>query len=265
VRQILHLRVGRFFRAASLSHAEGLARTLDLTAQLDELAHRSCAAIEWTSATEAWCDLGQHRGANPWAVADRLHHEIKTTLALEVAFGVAGTRAAARAASALAAPSGLLVVLPGYEASIIDIARAQGKLERPVAETPLEPALLPRAIVRSGRLTAAGSADAGAHQDQAAALARSLAEDARAGMIVLGMLAGAVRVQFSGAGGIREMRASLPAHTALPHVIGDTAERLARRLAPAAAGQSAGRVSVALSQFVTGPAQGSLFGSRRLA
>lgn len=262
MRQILHLRVGRYFRAESLGHAEGLARTLELTAQLDELAHRSCAAIEWVSATEAWCDLGQHRGANPWSVADRLHHEIKSTLALEVACGVAGSRAAARAASALAQPSGLLVVLPGYESSIIEIARAQGKVERPVPETPLEPALLPRAIVRSGRFAADAEAS---ESEPAAALARALAEDARTGMIVLGMLAGAVRVQLSGAWGIREMRASLPAHTALPHVIVDTAERLARRLAPTAAGHSAGRISVALSQFVTGPAQGSLFTGRRLA
>jgi hypothetical protein len=253
--QLLHLRVGRFFQAAALGRAEGLATILELTARLDELAHRSCRAIEWFSATEAWCDLGTGRdGVSPWVVADQLHAEIKSGLAVEVACGVASTRSASRAASAMARPSGLVVVLPGYEAALLDIARKEGVIiDATRDDVPLKPSLVPRAIVRSMHVNLNSDDDL---HDALAILVR----DARQGLSALGVLTASIRVQFIGTAGAREAFASLPDATSIGELLVDTADRLARRIAAGATG--AGRLSVSLSQLILGPSQGSLFGWR---
>lgn len=252
---LLHLRVGRFFEASSLGRAQGLAATLELTARLDELAHRSCRAIEWFSATQAWCDLGSGReGLSPWAIADRLHHEIKSTLAIEVACGVAPTRSASHAASALARPSGLVVVLPGYEQAIVDIARKDGVVvSTEMDDRPLKPSFVPRAIVRS--------ADVDLVTDTAYDHALlSLVEDVRRGMAELGVLASTVRVQFTSAAAVRETFVTLPDATSIGEVISEAAGRLGRRVATGSSGQ--GRLSVSVSHLMSGPSQGSLFGWR---
>lgn len=262
--QLLHLRVGRFFDRTALGRAQGLAATLEMTARLDELAHRSCRAIEWFSATEAWCDLGSGRdGLSPWTIADRLHHEIKSELAVEVACGVASTRSASRAASAMARPSGLVVVLPGYEASILEIARANGDLQpvdMPPDTAPLKPAFVPRAIVRSAAVELANDVEL-------SAAVRSLVDEARRGLDALGLLAETVRVQFATAAGTRELFATLADATSIGELIDDAADSLARRIvgpvaAPNGASVKAGRLTVSLSQLIQGPSQASLFGWR---
>lgn len=253
--QLLHLRVGRFFEASALGRAQGLAATLEMTARLDELAHRSCRAIEWFSATQAWCDLGSGRdGLSPWTIADRLHHEIKSTLAIEVACGVASTRSASHAASALARPSGLVVVLPGYEPALLEIARKDGiVINTALDDTPLKPSFVPRAIVRS--------ADVALVTDDAfeQALA-SLVDDVRRGMAELGVLASTVRVQFTNTDGVRETFLTLPDATSIGEVISEAAGRLGRRVANGSSGH--GRLSVSVSHLMSGPSQGSLFGWR---
>ncbi len=252
---LLHLRVGRFFEASSLGRAQGLAATLEMTARLDELAHRSCRAIEWFSATQAWCDLGSGReGLSPWTIADRLHHEIKSTLAIEVACGVASTRSASHAASALARPSGLVVVLPGYEQALLDIARKDGVVTNTALDaTPLRPSFVPRAIVRS--------ADVDLVDDLAFDHAlTSLVDDARRGMAELGVLASTVRVQFTSAAGTREAFVTLPDATSIGEIIIDAAGRLGRRVASGSLGR--GRLSLSVSHLMSGPSQGSLFGWR---
>jgi hypothetical protein len=258
---LLHLRVGRFFEASSLGRAQGLAATLEMTARLDELAHRSCRAIEWFSATQAWCDLESgalrqtgREAASPWVIAERLHHEIKSTLSIEVACGVASSRSASLAASALARPNGLVVALPGHEAALIEIARKDGiVVNAELDATPLKPSYVPRAIVRSAEVeTIADSAI-----DSAIA---PLVDDARRGMAELGMLAATVRVQFSSAEGVREHFVTLPDATSLGEIINESAYRLGRRVA--AGIQGPGRLSVSLSHLVSGPSQGSLFGWR---
>ena len=253
--QLLHLRVGRFFEAAALGRAQGLAATLEMTARLDELAHRSCRAIEWVSATEAWCDLGSSgAGLSPWTIADRLHKEIKSMLSIEVACGVASTRSASRAASALARPSGLVVVLPGYESALLDIARKDGiEIDMSLDAVPLKPSPVPRAIVRSAEL------DLGAEGALDHALT-ALVDDARRGLDQLGVLASTVRVQFTSASGTKEALATLPDATSIGEVIMEAADRLARRVTIGSAGP--GRFSVSLSQLIQGPSQGSLFGWR---
>lgn len=266
---LLHLRVGRFFEAASLGRAQGLAATLEMTARLDELAHRSCRAIEWFSATQAWCDLGPappSRSAlrrtscddlSPWAIADRLHSEIKSTLAIEVACGVASTRSASHAASALARPSGLVVCLPGYEDALLEIARKDGiVINTALDATPLKPSFVPRAIVRSANVDLI-SDDAFDH-----ALI-SLVDDVRRGMAALGVLASTVRVQFANTEGVRETFLTLPDATSLAGVIADAAGRLGRRVANGSSGR--GQLSVSVSHLMSGPSQGSLFGSRTLS
>lgn len=253
--QLLHLRVGRFFQAATLGRAEGLAATLEMTARLDELAHRSCRAIEWFSATEAWCDLGTGRdGLSPWATADQLHAEIKSGLSIEVACGVASTRSASRAASAMARPSGLVVVLPGYEAALLDIARRDGVIVDATRDhEPLKPSLVPRAIVRSRQV------DLATDDDLNDALS-GLIQDARQGLSALGVLTASIRVQFVGQAGAREAFASLPDATSIGELIASTADRLARRIAGGHPGP--GRLSLSLSQLISGPSQGTLFGWR---
>jgi len=260
--QLLHLRVGRFFEASSLGRAQGLAATLEMTARLDELAHRSCRAIEWFSATQAWCDLESgHQDLSPWTIAQRLHDEIKSSLSIEVACGVASTRSASHAASALARPSGLVVVLPGYEDALLDIARKDGVIiNTELDATPLKPSLVPRAIVRS--------ADVALVSDDALdAAIGSLVEDARRGLAELGVLAATVRVQFTNGSGTREHFVTLPDATSLGDVINETAHRLGRRVVTglpteAAAAAKVGRLAVSLSHLVSGPSQGSLFGWR---
>jgi hypothetical protein len=253
--QLLHLRVGRFFEAASLGRAQGLAATLEMTARLDELAHRSCRGIEWFSATQAWCDLGSGRdGLSPWVIAERLHHEIKSTLAIEVACGVASTRSASHAASALARPSGLVVALPGHEEALLDIARKDGVIvNTELDDRPLKPSFVPRAIVRSAEidLEAEDALDRGVS---------TLVDDVRRGMSELGVLAATIRLQFTNAAGTREAFMTLPDATSLGDVMSDAAHRLARKVT---AGSTApGRISVSASHLISGPSQGTLFGWR---
>jgi hypothetical protein len=276
--QLLHLRVGRFFEASSLSRAQGLVATLELTARLDELVHRRCRAIEWFSATQAWCDLGSGRdGLSPWVIADRLHHEIKSTLAIEVACGVASTRSASHAASALARPSGLVVVLPGYEHALLDIARKDGVIiNSDLDNTPLKPSFVPRAIVRSTfiNLNTPGPTDPTDVTERIDACVATLVDDARRGMTELGVLAATVRVQFTSAAGTREHFVTLPDATSIEEILAGSAHRLGRRIvaglsaearsgkADAAPAANAGRLAVSLSNLISGPAQGTLFGWR---
>ncbi len=258
--QLLHLRVGRFFEASSLGRAQGLAATLEMTARLDELAHRSCRGIEWFSATQAWCDLGPGReGLSPWAIAERLHNEIKANLAIEVACGVASTRSASHAASALARPSGLVVALPGHEEALLEIARKDGVIvNTELDDRPLKPSFVPRAIVRSADVDLSGvDVLRDAALDRCVGL---LVDDVRRGMAELGVLAATIRLQFTSPAGTREAFLTLPDATSLGEVMSEAAHRLARRVTNGAS--SPGRLSVSASHLISGPSQGSLFGWR---
>ncbi len=77
--------------------------------------------VERPSADEAYVDLtpeGPH-SPNPVAAAETLKDELQRRLGLDAAVGVASSRIAARVASRMARPRGLLVLLPGYEASFL--------------------------------------------------------------------------------------------------------------------------------------------------
>jgi hypothetical protein len=257
--QLLHLRLGRFFAAVSgsqsdrpwrdaLGKPEGMTTCLEMTARLDELAHLSCRAIEWHSATEAWLDLGTGRGAtSPWVIADRLRESAKALLPVEVACGVAATKAASRAASKLAAPNGLLVVLPGYETSILSLAKADETFEA------FRPSLVPRAIVRSRLIE--GALDIGD------ARLSHLVRDAARGLAQLGVLASMMRLQFATAAGVREALVTLTDPTALDSVLLDAAKPLARKVLQGGVGP--GQLVVSLAQLQPAPPQGTLFGLAR--
>jgi DNA polymerase IV len=77
--------------------------------------------VERPSADEAYVDLTPE-GASapaPVAAAESIKEEVQRRLGLDASLGLASTRLAARVASSWARPRGLLVVLPGYEASFL--------------------------------------------------------------------------------------------------------------------------------------------------
>ena len=77
--------------------------------------------VERPSADEAYADLTpEHPGAAaPVAAVETIKDELQRRLGLDASLGLASSRLAARIASSWAKPRGLLLVLPGYEASFI--------------------------------------------------------------------------------------------------------------------------------------------------
>jgi DNA polymerase IV len=89
----------------------------DVTALLLSASRR----VERPSADEAYVDLTRDGpgSAAPVPAAEALKDEIQRRLGLDASLGLASSRLAARVASSWARPRGLLVVLPGYEASFL--------------------------------------------------------------------------------------------------------------------------------------------------
>jgi DNA polymerase-4 len=77
--------------------------------------------VERPSADEAYVDLTpeQADGTRPVPAAEVIRDELQRRLGLDASLGLASSRLAARIASTFARPRGLLVVLPGYEASFL--------------------------------------------------------------------------------------------------------------------------------------------------
>ena len=73
------------------------------------------------SADEAYLDLTPDgaSGAGPVATAESIKDQIQRRLGLDASLGLASSKLAARVASNWARPRGLLLVLPGYEASFV--------------------------------------------------------------------------------------------------------------------------------------------------
>ncbi len=103
------------FRAGDL---ETYARTSE---EVTAILLASSRRVERPSADEAYIDLTPETADAPGPVsaAERIKDEIQRRLGLDASLGLASSRLAARVASRWARPRGLLVVLPGYEASFM--------------------------------------------------------------------------------------------------------------------------------------------------
>jgi len=115
----------------------------DVTAVLLEVSRR----VERPSADEAYVDLTREGpgGPNPATLAEQVKDQLQRRLGLDAALGLASCRLAARVASRWARPRGLLVVLPGYEASYLDA--------QPIKVLPDLPPHLERSLERAGFTT----------------------------------------------------------------------------------------------------------------
>lgn len=111
--------------------------------------------VERPSIDEAYVDLTPEAAA-PVQTAERLRDEFQRRLGLDASFGLASSRLAARVASARARPRGLLIVLPGYEASFLARQSLSALQDLPA---PLEKALADAGFQTLGDLA---SADASA-------------------------------------------------------------------------------------------------------
>lgn len=112
----------------------------DVTAILEAASRR----VERPSADEAYVDLTPDGPAAPHPVtaAEAVKDEIQRRLGLDASLGLASSRLAASVASRGARPRGLLVVLPGYEASFL--------ARQPVSVFPGLPPHLETALVNAG-------------------------------------------------------------------------------------------------------------------
>ena len=110
--------------------------------------------VERPSSDEAYVDLtpeGPH-SENPVQAAERLKDELQRRLGLDASFGLASSRLAARVASGRARPRGLLIVIPGYEASFL--------ARQPVSALPDLPPHVEKTLVAAGLATLGQLAEA---------------------------------------------------------------------------------------------------------
>ena len=100
--------------------------------------------VERPSADEACVDLTPERpaAAPPVRLAEQVKDDLQRWLGLDASLGLASSRLAARVASCWARPRGLLVVLPGYEASFL--------ARQPVSVLPALPPHLQAALEKAG-------------------------------------------------------------------------------------------------------------------
>lgn len=98
-----------------------LDRYAEAASMLDEEVRRSADGVAWRAIDEAVItEADLPAGSGPLAaVAETLRGRVQERLSLSVAAGIADGEIAARLAARLVAPSGLLQVLPGYDARVI--------------------------------------------------------------------------------------------------------------------------------------------------
>lgn len=139
---------------------EGVFRPGDLEAyakvseQVTSVLFTASRRVERPSADEAFVDLTPEaaHSENPVQAAERLKDELQRRLGLDASFGLASSRLAARIASARARPRGLLIVIPGYEASFL--------ARQPVQALPDLPPHVEKALQNAGLTTLGQLAEA---------------------------------------------------------------------------------------------------------
>jgi DNA polymerase-4 len=92
-----------------------------ISEEVTQILLQASRRVERPSADEAYVDLTRDSVSSPHPVAasETIKDELQRRLGLDASLGLASSRLAARVASTLARPRGLLVVLPGYEASYL--------------------------------------------------------------------------------------------------------------------------------------------------
>ncbi len=149
----LGVRPGQSLASAKRSCPEGLFRRGDLDAyarvseDVTAILLGASRRVERPSADEAYVDLTPEGPASgsPVPLAEHIKDELQRRLGLDASLGLASCRLAARVASSWARPRGLLVVLPGYEASFL--------ARQPVSFLPELPPHLQTALTKAGLLT----------------------------------------------------------------------------------------------------------------
>jgi DNA polymerase-4 len=191
--------------------------------------------VERPSADEAYVDLTRESGTetSPVPAAEAIKDEIQRRLGLDASLGLASSRMAARVASSWARPRGLLVVLPGYEASFL--------ARQPVSFLPDLPPHIETALVKAG-LTTLGDLLAADPEALAEVTGPSVAEKLQRtargeGEEPIAVAAPPAQVQEEAL--IRDRRTD---RTSLLEVVGSLAARAARRLRPF--GLETGQVTV---------------------
>jgi DNA polymerase-4 len=219
------------FRAGDL---ETYARVSeDITSLLLSVSRR----VERPSADEAYVDLTRESPSSPTpvAVAESLKDDLQRRLGLDASLGLATTRMAARVASTWARPRGLLVVLPGYEASFL--------ARQPLCFLPDLPPHLEKSLEQAGLVTlgqVAACEPAALGELVGAQAAARLQETARGeGEEPVAVTAPPVRIHEESV--IRDRRTD---RQALRAVVEGLAARACRRLRPF--GLAAGTVTVEL-------------------
>jgi DNA polymerase IV len=118
-----------------------------ITEEVTSILLTASRRVERPSADEAYVDLTREPGGdtNPVPAAEAIKDEIQRRLGLDASLGLASSRLAARVASSWARPRGLLVVLPGYEASFL--------ARQPVSFLPDLPPHLETALIKADLTT----------------------------------------------------------------------------------------------------------------
>ena len=272
-------------------------RYLEVSAQIDERIRARRYEIEWTSLDEAWLELGRVRtGTTARPSLEDVREEIARDFGMASAIGVGATKAVAAVASRLVFPSGLLIVLPGYEARLLaplDIARLPGLSDENLTQlrargvdtlgalASLDAAAVAALIGRGGSVLARHAlgiddravASSGAPRgivrsaafgacgsSQARGAIQRLADQAAFALRRSGYAARNVRVRVRDRGGERVRGEALHSPVSTDAEIGECADALARRLLHP--GRELHEAAVCLTALVPIEPQLTLFSTR---
>jgi DNA polymerase-4 len=190
--------------------------------------------FERPSSDEAYVDLTPEAPSSPAPVhaAERIKEEIQRRLGLDASLGLASSRLAARVASRWARPRGLLVVLPGYEASFL--------ARQPVSCLPdlpphLETSLVNAGFATLGQLLEADDTALAAAVGSAAPLLRAAARGEGEDPVAVAAPPSSIQEETT-------IRSARNDRAALEAILDALADRASRRLRPF--GLRAGSVSV---------------------
>ena len=270
-------------------------RYLEVSAQVDERLRARRCAIEWTALDEAWLDLGATAGPSARPRLEDAREALARDFGLDAAIGVGSTKAVAAVASRLVSPSGMLIVLPGYEARLLaplaverlpglsddDLARLGAEGIETIGDlAALEASAVVALIGRGGSVIArhalglddravdAGGAPRGIVRSavfgccgstQARAAVAHLAEDAASALRRSGHAARQVRLRVRDRAGERMRAEPLAGPSSAAGDIADAVDALARRLLHP--GRDLHEAAVCLTSLVPVEPQLTLFGT----